>query len=61
MSKLGDFISRILLKMFPQRKPIPQTSEQQSYEKGGRIFRGIKGNKDKSRIIEFMLRKGMGT
>ena len=60
MSKIGEFISRILFNLFPQREPTLQTQEQKTYEKGGHIFRGIKGNKDKSRIIEGMSKGNFG-
>ena len=60
MSRLGEFITRLLLKMFPQREPEVQTKEKRYFEKGGRIFRGIKGNKDKTKIIEGMSRRNMG-
>ena len=60
MGKIRDFISRFLLSLFPQREPRLLTAEQKAYEKGGRIFRGIKGNKDKSRIIAGMGMRNMG-
>ncbi len=60
MGKIGDSISRIFLKMIPQKKPVLPTSEQQFYEKGGRIFRDIKGRKDKSRIVEGMAKRDWG-
>ena len=60
MGRIRDFISRILFKMFPQKEPSLPTDERYAYEFGGRIFRGIKGNKDKSRIVHGMAKRNMG-
>lgn len=38
MGKIGDFISRFLFRMFPQREPTLLTAERNAYEKEGRIF-----------------------
>ncbi|MCE7748098.1 MAG: hypothetical protein GPJ51_06855 [Candidatus Heimdallarchaeota archaeon] len=60
MSKIGKFVSNLLLKMFPQTPPEFQTDERQGFEKGGIQFRGIKGKKDKIAMIEGVRKRNSG-
>ena len=60
MGRIKDFVFNILLSMFPQREAALPTDEKVAYEKGGRILRGIKGNKDKMQMAEGMGKRNMG-
>ena len=60
MGRVKDFIFKILFFIFPQREASLPTNEKIAYERGGWIFRGIKGNKDKMRLVEGMGKRGWG-
>ncbi len=60
MSKIVRFLTTFLLNMFPQTPVEYQTEEKISFEKDGRMLRGIKGKKDQIAMIEGVHKRNAG-